>query len=119
MLHYRRGLVLAPAIALALTALLTAQTPAAPAPPSDLDAYVQRVLRAFEVPGISLSIVKNGQVIVAKGYGVRKLGEATPVDARTLFGIASNTKLFTATALGLLVEERKIEWDALIASGKH
>jgi CubicO group peptidase (beta-lactamase class C family) len=43
---------------------------------------------------------------------VRKLGEPTPVDARTLFGIASNTKVFTATALGLLVEEKKIEWDA-------
>ena len=51
-------------------------------------------------------------MVVAKGYGVRKLGEPTPVDARTLFGIASNTKAFTATALGLLVEERKIEWDA-------
>ncbi|NTV81534.1 MAG: serine hydrolase, partial [Candidatus Aminicenantes bacterium] len=44
-------------------------------------------------------------------YGVRKLGEPTPVDATTLFGIASNTKAFTATALGLLVEEGKIEWD--------
>ena len=43
---------------------------------------------------------------------VRKLGDPAPVDARTLFGIASNTKAFTATALGLLVEEGKIEWDA-------
>ena len=49
---------------------------------------------------------------MAKGYGVRRLGDPSPVDAQTLFGIASNTKLFTATALGLLVEERKIEWDA-------
>jgi CubicO group peptidase (beta-lactamase class C family) len=48
---------------------------------------------------------------LAKGYGVRRLGEPTPVDAKTLFGIASNTKAFTATALGLLVEEGKIEWD--------
>ena len=50
--------------------------------------------------------------MLAKGYGVRKLGEPAPVDARRLFGIASNTKVFTATALGLLVEEKKIEWDA-------
>jgi CubicO group peptidase (beta-lactamase class C family) len=49
---------------------------------------------------------------VAKGYGVRTLGDAARVDAQTLFGIASNTKAFTATALGLLVEEHKIEWDA-------
>ena len=69
-------------------------------------------MRTFEVPGVSVAIVKDGQVVVAKGYGVRKLGEPAPVDARTLFGIASNTKVFTATALGLLVEEGKIEWDA-------
>ncbi len=80
--------------------------------PKDLDAYVERVRKEFEVPGIALAIVKDGKVVVAKGYGVRKLGEPAPVDARTLFGIASNTKAFTATALGLLVEEGKLEWDA-------
>src|SRR5262245_21250736 len=84
----------------------------APTPPSDLDAYVARAMKTFEVPGLALTIVKDGQTVVAKGYGVRKLGEPTPVDSRTLFGIASNTKVFTATALGLLVEEGKIEWDA-------
>src|SRR3954469_22347556 len=82
------------------------------AQPPDLDAWVARTMQAFEVPGISLTVVKDDRVVVAKGYGVRKLGEAAPVDARTLFGIASNTKAFTATALGLLVEEHKIEWDA-------
>ena len=69
-------------------------------------------MKAFNVPGISLAIVKDGKVIVAKGYGIRRIGEPAPVDARTLFGIASNTKVFTATALGLLVEEGKIAWDA-------
>ena len=69
-------------------------------------------MTAFEVPGISLAIVKDGKTIVAKGYGVRKLGEAAPVDAKTQFGIASNTKVATAVALGMLVEEGKIEWDA-------
>jgi CubicO group peptidase (beta-lactamase class C family) len=99
------------AIALVAAVAARAQAPTA-APPADLDTYVQRVMRTFEVPGIALAVVKDGRVAVAKGYGVRKLGEPVPVDARTLFGIASNTKLFTATALGLLVEERKIEWDA-------
>jgi CubicO group peptidase (beta-lactamase class C family) len=80
--------------------------------PSGLDATVARVMAAYEVPGIGLAIVKDGGVVVAKGYGVRKLGEPAPVDGRTLFGIASNTKVFTATALGLLVEEGKIAWDA-------
>ena len=80
--------------------------------PPDLDAYVERVQKQFEVPGISLAIVKDGKVLLAKGYGVRKLGASGAVDAGTVFAIASNTKAFTATALGLLVEEGKLEWDA-------
>jgi len=79
--------------------------------PPGLDQYVDSVMKAFGVPGISLTIVKDGKVVVAKGYGVRRLGDPTPVDAGTLFGIASNTKVFTAVALGLLVEQGKIDWD--------
>lgn len=89
-----------------------AQAAKKPAAPPKLDETVARVMTAFEVPGISLAVVKDGQALVAKGYGIRKLGETLPVDAQTLFGIASNTKVFTATALGLLVEEGKIVWDA-------
>jgi CubicO group peptidase (beta-lactamase class C family) len=85
---------------------------AAPTAPPDLDGWVQRAMQTFEVPGLALAVVKDDAVVVAKGYGVRKLGEPAPVDARTLFGIASNTKAFTATALGILVDEKKIEWDA-------
>jgi CubicO group peptidase (beta-lactamase class C family) len=94
-----------------LLALATAAAAPAPAPP-DIDQWVARAMRTFEVPGLALAIVKDDGVVVARGYGVRKLGDPTPVDARTLFGIASNTKAFTATALGLLVEEGKLEWDA-------
>jgi CubicO group peptidase (beta-lactamase class C family) len=54
---------------------------------------------------------KDGKVVLAKGYGVRRMGEPAPVDASTRFGIASNTKLFTATALAILVEEGKLAWD--------
>ncbi len=89
--------------------------PAAPASaslPAGFDAYVDQVMRAFEVPGLAVTVVKDGAVVLAKGYGVRRLGDPAPVDAQTRFGIASNTKVFTATALGLLVEEGKIEWDA-------
>ncbi|MEN6560029.1 MAG: serine hydrolase [Acidobacteriota bacterium] len=88
-----------------------ARSPAAAVLPAGFDALVDRIMKAFDVPGMSVAVVKDGQVVLAKGYGVRKLGEPAPVDARTLFGIASNTKAFTATALGLLVEEGKIEWD--------
>ncbi|HEY5940123.1 MAG TPA: serine hydrolase domain-containing protein, partial [Gemmatimonadales bacterium] len=78
--------------------------------PPKLDAYVRRVMETFTVPGLSVAIVKDGKVVLAKGYGIRRMGNPAPVDAKTRFGIASNTKLFTATALALLVEEGKIAW---------
>ncbi|MCX7974092.1 MAG: serine hydrolase [Candidatus Aminicenantes bacterium] len=80
--------------------------------PPDLDKYIFRVMKTFEVPGLAVAIIKDGQVLLAKGYGVRRLGENTPVDSRTLFGIASNSKFFTATALAMLVEEGKVSWDS-------
>ncbi|MBO0798784.1 MAG: serine hydrolase [Blastocatellia bacterium] len=79
--------------------------------PPDLNDYVARVLKEFEVPGLAIAIVKDGKVVLAKGYGVRRLGEPALVDDQTLFGIASNTKAFTAAALAILVDEGKISWD--------
>jgi CubicO group peptidase (beta-lactamase class C family) len=81
------------------------------APPADLDAYVARAMKTFEVPGIAVAIVKDGKVVLTKGYGVRRLGESAPIDADTLFGIGSNTKAFTTAALATLVDEGKISWD--------
>ena len=95
-----------------LAALLLASPLAAQDAPPDLDHYVARVMKTFTVPGLSVAIVKDGRLVMAKGYGVRRLGDPAPVDEHTRFGIASNTKLFTATALELLVEEGKVEWDA-------
>ena len=105
----RRASLLALAVSLSVGAAAQQSRPAAP---PDLDVYVAQVLQMFEVPGAALAIVKDGDTVVARGFGVRRLGDPTPVDAHTLFGIASNTKVFTATALGLLVEEGKLEWDA-------
>src|ERR1043165_350667 len=101
---------------LIVVAILAASSPApaqtAPtAPPPDLDSFSARVLKEFEVPGLAVAVVKDGKVVLAKGYGVRKLGDPTPVDENTLFGIASNTKAFTAAALAMLVDEGKITWD--------
>ncbi len=79
--------------------------------PPGLDAYVSRVMKTFQVPGMTIAIVKDGKVVMAKGFGVRKVGKAEPVDAHTLFAIASNSKAFTATAIALLVDEGKIKWD--------
>src|SRR5208282_18692 len=80
-------------------------------PPANLDAYIARDMKTFDVPGIAIAIVKDGKVVLAKGYGVRKLGEAVPVDENTLFGIGSNTKAFTSAALASLVDAGKISWD--------
>ena len=103
---------------IAVAALAPFSAPRAQAPtkqaslPADFDAYVARVLETFKVPGAAVAIVRDGHVVLARGYGVKKLGLPAPVTPRTRFGIASNTKLFTATALGILVEEGKIDWDA-------
>ena len=80
-------------------------------PPADLDSFVARSMKTFDVPGIAVAIVKDGKVVMAKGYGVRKLGEASPVNERTLFAIGSVSKSFTAAALGMLVDEGKMKWD--------
>jgi CubicO group peptidase (beta-lactamase class C family) len=78
---------------------------------TNLDQVVEHARKEFEVPGIAVAIVKDGKVVLAKGYGVRKLGESAPVTAQSLFPIASNTKAFTTAALAMLVDEGKIRWD--------
>ncbi|MFC5513008.1 serine hydrolase [Massilia jejuensis] len=77
----------------------------------DLEQDVGRVMQAFDVPGIAIAVVKDGKVVAARGFGVRKLGEPARVDGRTLFEIASNSKAFTAAALAMLVDEGKLQWD--------
>jgi CubicO group peptidase (beta-lactamase class C family) len=78
---------------------------------SELDLYVARAIEELDVPGMAVAVVKDGKVAVARGYGVRKVGDPTPVDEDTLFGIASNSKAFTCAALSILVEEGKLGWD--------
>ncbi len=109
---FRLRVLLAPAVLVGLAPAGSAAAQQVPGAPPGLDRHVTQVMRAFEVPGVALTIVKDGAVVVAKGYGLRKIGDDAPVDAHTRFGIASNTKAFTATALALLVEEGKLEWDA-------
>jgi CubicO group peptidase (beta-lactamase class C family) len=93
-------------VALTLVSFVRAQSQ-----PPDLDAYVASSMKTFDVPGMAVAIVKDGKIIVAKGYGVRKLGDPTAVDEFTLFGIGSNTKAFTTAALAMLVDQGKLSWD--------
>jgi CubicO group peptidase (beta-lactamase class C family) len=73
-----------------------------------LDRYIARGMKNWDLPGLSIVIIKDGQVVVQKGYGVRDIESGKPVDENTLFMIASNTKLFTGTALALLEQQKKI-----------
>lgn len=76
-----------------------------------LDRKIEQVLKDWNVPGCGIGIVYKDKLVYAKGFGYRDVEEKLPVTPNTLFHIASNTKLFTAVAIGLLVEEGKLEWD--------
>lgn len=81
-------------------------------PPSfikdSLDSYINKGIKDWDVPGLSIVIVKDGQTVVLKGYGVSDIPSQKQVDENTLFMIASNTKLFTGTALALLETRGKL-----------
>lgn len=76
-----------------------------------IDAYAQTVMNQWKGPGMAIAIVKDDKQVFAKGYGVRELGKPEPVDADTVFAIASNSKAFTTAALAILVDEKKLSWD--------
>lgn len=78
---------------------------------AQIDSLTELTIKTFDVPGIAVALVKDGKLIHAKGYGVRSLKNKLPVDENTLFGIASNSKAFTAAALGMMVDEGKLKWD--------
>lgn len=96
--------------ALAALGLLAFTAPALAAPPGDLDAYVARALKTFGAPGMSVAVVENGRIAVAKGYGVRQLGSPEPADAHTAFPIGSESKAITAATLAVLVDQGKLKW---------
>jgi CubicO group peptidase (beta-lactamase class C family) len=73
-----------------------------------LDAYVERGLALWQIPGLAIAIIKDGKVILSKGYGVKEVNRFDKVDENTLFIIASNTKLFTGTSLAKLDFEKKL-----------
>lgn len=78
---------------------------------TQVDEVVEKTMKTFDVPGIAVAIIKDGKVIHSKGYGVKSIITKEKVDENTLFGIASNSKAFTSTALAMLVDEGKLKWD--------
>lgn len=107
----KRILLCAACIVFACTAS-TAQSDSIPSFVKDsLDNYINKAMQDWEIPGLSIAIIKNGKVVLMKGYGVRELGADSKVDENTLFMIGSNTKAFTATALATLDAENKLSLD--------
>jgi CubicO group peptidase (beta-lactamase class C family) len=111
-------LVLLVALVTLTTPLVIDTVPLAPLgqaqPSSELDgfdAFVADVMRDWKVPGLAVGVIRDGKIVVAKGYGFRDVGKKLPVTSQTLMAIGSNSKSFTVTLLGMLVDERKLELD--------
>jgi CubicO group peptidase (beta-lactamase class C family) len=90
---------------------MTTATPSAPSELKDLADYIPGVMERWNVPGLSIAVVKDGEVIYKEGFGYRDRDKKLPVTTRTLFAIGSSTKAFTTMAMGTLVDEGKMDWD--------
>jgi CubicO group peptidase (beta-lactamase class C family) len=100
------------AVVLILAASLSfAQEKPQAEPFEGFSAFVEKIMAEWEVPGIAIAVVKDGEVVFMRGYGYRDIEQQLPVTPQTLFAIGSTTKAFTAMAVGMLVDEGKIEWD--------
>jgi CubicO group peptidase (beta-lactamase class C family) len=88
-----------------------AQEPTVTGKLQGFDSYMEQTLKDWNTPGIGVGIVANDKLVFAKGYGYRDYEKKLPFTPATLCQIASNTKLFTAVAAGMLVEEGKLAWD--------
>lgn len=76
-----------------------------------IDRLVERTMKTFQVPGMAVAVVQDGKVIHSRGYGMISLNTGKKTDENTLFGIASNSKAFTAATLGILVDAKKLSWN--------
>src|SRR3954465_1700548 len=82
-----------------------------------IDAHVKETLTKWKAPGIAVVVVRDDEVVYLQGHGVREAGKDAAVTPDTAFALASLTKAFTATALGILVDEGKADWDDKVS--KH
>jgi CubicO group peptidase (beta-lactamase class C family) len=78
------------------------------APLNNLSAYIEKAVADWKIPGLAIAVVKNDSVVYAQGFGVREVGKPDRVDTQTLFAIGSSSKAFTAAAVGMLVDEKKL-----------
>ncbi|MEZ5498284.1 MAG: serine hydrolase [Steroidobacteraceae bacterium] len=96
---------------LAISAISPGVMAATPPPVADIGAVVERAMKAFNVPGMTVAVVADGKVLYSAGQGAVENGKPAAVDDRTLFQIGSVSKAFTAAAMALLVDEGRLDWD--------
>ena len=94
----------------ALLILIARVSARAADPLADFDKFAESIRTEWKVPGMSVAIVRDGQVLLCRGYGFRDSEKKLPVTARTLFAIGSISKSFTAVGLGILVDQGKLDW---------
>lgn len=80
-------------------------------PIDSIEIQIDRIMKDFDIPGLSIGVVRNDSIVLAKGYGHLEINKKRSVDENTIFGIGSISKSFTALTLGILVDEGKIDWD--------
>src|SRR5579864_8479391 len=110
-MKYRLRLWFAVLILAAATSTLRSQQPTIDTRLNGFDDYMTQILRDWNVPGIGVGVIVKDKLVFAKGYGYRDYGKKLLFTPTTTQPIASNTKLFTAMAAGILVDEGKLDWD--------
>ena len=91
--------------------MLKDQLPGAATRLQGLDGFVHTVMQDWKVPGVALTVIKDNEVVYARGFGLRDKEQGLPVTAQTLFPIASCTKAFTTASLSMLADQGKLDWD--------
>lgn len=101
-----------------LVALFTTPSASATANNSELQGRLENLATelekqrvAFHIPGMAIAVVRDDQIVFARGFGVADIDKKTPVTPHTLFAIGSSTKAFTATLIGLMVDDGRMQWD--------
>jgi CubicO group peptidase (beta-lactamase class C family) len=79
--------------------------------PEEFNSYFAKMTKDWDIPGLSIGIVKDGQLVFTGNYGVKEVGGNERPNKNTLYAIASNSKAFTSAIIGMLVQEGKLKWN--------
>ena len=77
----------------------------------DINNFIENSIKEWNIPGMAIAVVKDDKVVLMKGYGVKNINSKEPIDERTIFGIGSTTKTFSAGLMGILVHGGRLLWD--------